>query len=174
MNEKRRKLMKLAVTAMLAAVALAMSFFERLLTAGLPLPPGVKPGFGNIAVMFACAAVGLPAALLIAAVKAGFTLLTFGAAAGFLSLCGGLLSVLAMSGLLRLKGERLTYTGISAVSAVAHNLGQLLGASLLVGSAMYLSYLPVLLVSGVICGCVTGVLLNVIMPVLMNNSFLRQ
>lgn len=167
MNEKHRKLMKLAVTAMLAAVALAMSFFERLLTAGLPLPPGVKPGLGNIAVMFACAALGLPSALLIIFIKAGFTLLTFGAAAGFLSLCGGLLSVLTLFALLRLKRGKLTYTGVSSVSAVMHNMGQLIGSSLMVGSALYLSWLPVLLVSGVIFGVVTGVILNAVMPALM-------
>lgn len=173
MNEKQHKLTKLTATALLAAVALAMSFLERLLTAGLPLPPGVKPGFGNIAVMFACAALGLPAAVFIILIKAGFTLLIFGAAAGFLSLCGGLLSVLVMFGLLRLQRKKMTFTGVSAVSAVAHNLGQLLGASLLAGSALYLSYLPVLLVSGVICGCVTGIILNAVMPALMNTRLFR-
>ena len=173
MNEKHRKLTKLAVTAMLAAAALAMSFLERLLTAGLPLPPGVKPGFGNIAVMFACAALGLPAAVFITLIKAGFTLITFGAAAGFLSLCGGLLSTLTMFGLLRLKRRKLTYTGISAVSAVTHNMGQLIGASLLAGSALYLSWLPALLISGVIFGVVTGVTLNAVMPALLNTKLFR-
>ena len=171
MKENHRKLTRLAVTAMLAAVALAMSFFERTLTAGLPLPPGVKPGLGNIAVMFACAAVGLPAALLIVAVKAGFTLLAFGAAAGFLSLCGGLFSTLVLFCLLKIKPGKMTYTGVSAVSAVAHNAGQLIGASLMAGSALYLSWLPVLLVSGVVCGAVTGVILNVLMPALLSRHF---
>lgn len=171
MNEKHRKLTKLAVTAMLAAAALAVSFFEHTLTAGLPLPPGVKPGFSNIAVLFACAALGLPAALFLAVIKAGFSLLLSGATAGFLSLCGGLLSVLTMFGLLRLPGKKLSYTGLSAVSAVVHNLGQLMGASLLAGSALYLSWLPVLLVSGVVCGAVTGVILNVLMPALLSRHF---
>ena len=164
---------RLTVTAMLAAAALAMSFFERLLTAGLPLPPGVKPGFSNIAVLFACAAVGLPCALFIVVIKAGFAFLTAGATAGFLSLCGGLLSVLTMFALLKLKRERLTYAGISVCSAVAHNIGQLGAASLLAGSALYLSWLPVLLVSGAVFGAVTGVILNVVMPALTNVRFLR-
>lgn len=173
MNDKRRKLMRLTVSALLAAAALAMSFFERLLTAGLPLPPGVKPGFSNIAVLFACAAVGLPCALFIVIIKAGFAFLTAGATAGFLSLCGGLLSVLVMFALLKLKREKLTYAGISVCSAVAHNLGQLGAASLLAGSALYLSWLPVLLVSGVVFGTVTGVILNVVMPALMNTKLFR-
>ena len=173
MTEKHRRLTKLTVTAMLAAAALAMSFFENTLTAGLPLPPGVKPGFSNIAVLFACASLGLPGALFLALIKAGFALLVSGAAAGFLSLCGGLLSTLVMFGLLRLKRGKLTYTGISAVSAVVHNIGQLIGASLMVGSALYLSWLPVLLVSGAVFGCVTGVILNVIMPALLHMGFIN-
>ena len=173
MNDKRRKLTSLTVSALLAAAALAMSFFERLLTAGLPLPPGVKPGFSNIAVLFACAAVGLPCALFIIIIKAGFAFLTAGATAGFLSLCGGLLSVLIMFALLKLKRGKLTYAGISVCSAVAHNIGQLCAASLLAGSALYLSWLPVLLVSGVVFGAVTGVILNVIMPALMNTKLFR-
>ena len=173
MNEKHRKLTKLAVTALLAAAALAMSFFESALTAGLPLPPGVKPGFSNIAVLFACAALELTGALFLALIKAGFALLVSGAAAGFLSLCGGVFSVLAMFLLLRLPKKRLSYMGISAVSAVVHNLGQLIGASLLTGSALYLSWLPVLLISGVVFGAVTGVVLNVVMPALTNARFLQ-
>ena len=78
MNEKRNKLTALTVSAILAAAALAASFFERTLTAGLPLPPGVKPGLSNVAVTFACAALGLPYALAVTAIKAGFTLLTAG------------------------------------------------------------------------------------------------
>ena len=173
MNDKHRRLTKLAVTAMLAAAALAMSFFENTLTAGLPLPPGVKPGFSNVAVLFACAALGLPHALALALVKAGFAFLTAGAAAGFLSLCGGVLSVLTMFLLLRLKKKKMTYTGVSAVSAVVHNMGQLIGASLLVGSALYLSWLPVLLVSGTVFGVVTGVILNTVMPALMKLKLVR-
>ena len=163
----------MTVSALLAAAALALSFFERLLTAGLPLPPGVKPGLSNIAVMFACAAVGLPAALMITAAKAGFAFLYSGAAAGLLSLCGGALSATTMFFLLRLPRERMTYTGISAVSAAAHNLGQLLAASLLAGGAVYLSYLPVLLAGGVVCGCVTGVILNAVMPSLLSLRIFR-
>lgn len=173
MNDKRRRLTTMTVSALLAAAALAMSFFERLLTAGLPLPPGVKPGFSNIAVLFACAAVGLPCALFIVLIKAGFAFLTAGATAGFLSLCGGLLSALVMFALLKTGRKKLTCAGVSVCSAVAHNIGQLSAASLLAGSALYLSWLPVLLVSGVAFGAVTGVILNAVMPALMNTKLFR-
>ena len=173
MNDQRRRLRTLTVSALLAAAALAMSFFERLLTAGLPLPPGVKPGFSNIAVLFACAAVGLPCALFIVLVKAGFAFLTAGGVAALLSLCGGLLSTLTMFALTKIRRGGLSYAGISVCCAVAHNIGQLGAASLLAGSALYLSWLPVLLVSGVIFGAVTGVILNAVMPALVDTKLVQ-
>lgn len=173
MNERRKRLTALTGSAILAAAALAASFFERTLTAGLPLPPGVKPGLSNMAVMFACAVMGLPSALAVTAIKAGFTLMIAGPTAGLLSLCGGLLSTLTMYFLLKIKRNRLSYAGISAVSAVVHNLGQLAAASLLVGSALYLNWLPVLLLSGVGFGLLTGVILNAVMPALVKLKWFR-
>ena len=173
MNEKRQKLTALTVSAILAAAALAASFFERTLTAGLPLPPGVKPGLSNVAVTFACAVLGLPYALAVTLIKAGFTLLTAGPAAALLSLCGGLLSVLTTFFLLRLRSDKWSYTGVSAVSGVMHNVGQLAAASALVGSAMYLNWLPVLLFSGLGFGLLTGVILNAVMPALMKLKWFR-
>lgn len=162
MNHK--KLTKLTFTAMLAAAALAVSFLERSLTAFLPLPPGIKPGLSNIVVMFSCTAVGLPAALSIAVIKSGFVFIVSGASAGFISLTGGILSTLTMFLLSRIKTKKLGFTGISVISAVMHNAGQLIASSLIVGSALYLSYAPVLLFSGTLFGFITGVILNAVMP----------
>ena len=156
-----------ALTGMLAAATLALSFIERALCAALPLPPGVRPGLSNIAVMFACVTLGLPFALGIILIKAGFVFLVSGAYAGFISVSGGVLSVLGFWALTRIKTDKLTYTGVSAVSAVLHNAGQLAAASLTVGSALYLWMAPVLLVSGVAFGLVTGLALNAVLPSLL-------
>ncbi len=158
---------KTAVTGLLAAVTLALSFIERVLCAALPLPPGVRPGLSNVAVMFACALLGLPFALGIITVKAGFVLLLSGAYAGLLSLSGGVMSVLCAYTLLRLGKNRFSYTGVSVASAVTHNMGQLAAATLTAGSALYLWTAPVLLLSGVVFGCVTGVTLNAVLPSLI-------
>ena len=71
--------------------------------------------------------------------------------------------------------------GNELASDAAHTIGlvldahqsrlQLVDEVLLAGSALYLSWLPVLLVSGVAFGAVTGVILNVVMPALMNTRF---
>ncbi len=52
---------------------------------------------------------------------------------------------------------------LSVIGALAHNLGQLL-ASVAYTSTVMFYYLPVLVVSGVIMGIVTGVMLRVVMP----------
>ena len=158
---------RIAVTGLLAALTLALSFVERTICAALPLPPGVRPGLSNVAVMFSCIALGLPFALGIIVVKAGFVMLVSGVSAGVISVCGGVLSVLSVALLVRLAKKRLSYIGISVVSAVLHNAGQLIAASFLVGSALYLWMAPVLLISGVAFGAVTGILLNAVLPALL-------
>lgn len=166
-NQTRRTAAeKTAFAGILSAQALAVSFIEKLITAALPLPPGIKPGLSNIVTMFAVSALGLPYGLAVVALKAAFAFLISGAVAAFLSLLGGLLSVFAMFFLLKKRGRTLSYTGISVICAVLHNMGQLTGASIIVDNPLYVSYAPLLLLSGVVFGIVTGVILKVMMPVL--------
>ena len=106
-NETISPAKKAALVGMLAAATLALSFIERALCASLPLPPGVRPGLSNIAVMFAAVALGLPFAMGIIVIKAGFVLLISGAYAGIISLSGGVLSVLGIWTLSRLRGKKL-------------------------------------------------------------------
>ncbi|MCH5197983.1 MAG: Gx transporter family protein [Oscillospiraceae bacterium] len=155
---------KTALTGILAALTLALSFIERILCAFLPLPPGVRPGLSNVAVMFSCSVLGLPFALGIIIIKAGFVFLVSGAYAGMISLSGGFLSVLSIWLLLKLFSKKMSFLGISVASAVMHNFGQLIAASLIVGSALYMYLLPVLLISAIVFGSVTGILLNAVLP----------
>ena len=176
-STRHDKLSKIAFLGITAAAALAVSFTEHALTAALPLPPGIKPGLSNVIVMFVCFTMGLPSAMIIAAIKSGFVLLMSGAASGFISLCGGLLSAAAMRLTQKLCRGRLSYTGISVISSVCHNAGQLIASSLTAGSALYLSYAPVLLLSGILFGAVTGMILNSVMPALLklsNNTFYHK
>lgn len=162
-----RKVFRITITALLAAAALALSYTEKLLLAAFPLPMGIKPGFSNIIVMFTCSTAGLLPALGIAVVKSCFATFMSGTASGFISLCGGLVSVLMMFAAIRLSKGKLSYTGISVISSVAHNMGQLTAASLIAGSNLFIGYTPVLLISGVIFGVITGIVLNLTMPHLM-------
>lgn len=167
MKKNKSKITKtVALTGMFGAVALALSFFEKFMLAALPLPPGVKPGLSNIAVLFTLSSFGLPYAMSIVCIKSFFSLLVSGPTAALLSICGGVCSCLAMYLLLRVRKDGLSYTGISVVSAVLHNIGQLAAASAVTGTDLFRAYLPVLLISGILFGTVTGVLLNATLPAL--------
>ncbi len=163
-KSKTKAVHRIAVTGILAALALALSFAERMLMAAFPLPMGIKPGISNIIVMFACTSAGLAPALGICLAKAGFAALLSGGASGLISLSGGLLSVLTMYLTSRLFGKKLSYTGISVLSAVMHNMGQLLAACVLTGSLAIQGLLPALLISGAVFGFATGTIMNIIMP----------
>ena len=74
-----------ALTGLLAALALALSFLEGLLPPLPFLPPGAKLGLSNIVTMYAAGTLGLPCAIFLALLKGGFALLTRGAVAGCMS-----------------------------------------------------------------------------------------
>lgn len=158
-----RKTRLLTQTALLFALAVVLSLVEGLLPA-LPVP-GVRLGLSNIPVMYALFFLGKGPAVSIAGLKGAFAALTRGAAAGLLSVSGGLCSVGAMALLLWLAKGRASCFLLSICGAVCHNLGQLAAVSLLY-DAFFWGYLPILLAAGIAAGSVTAVLLRVLRPAL--------
>ncbi|MCI8815269.1 MAG: Gx transporter family protein [Angelakisella sp.] len=148
---------------MLFAMAMALSFAESLLPVLPMLPPGFKLGLSNIVTMYTLFMLGTKRGFAIAVMKSLFVLLTRAPVAAFMSLCGGLLSVVCMALCARVRWLRGDYMLLSVIGALAHNLGQLL-ASVAYTSTVMLYYLPVLVVSGIVMGIVTGTVLRVAMP----------
>lgn len=164
-NERiNKKTVRLTLTAILAALALALSFFESLLPTFAFLPPGAKLGLSNIVVMFAMSALGLPYAFGIMLLKCCFAGLTRGASAFFISFSGGVLSVITLFLFMRLLKGRFGILGVSVSSAVMHNMGQLVAASLIAGSGLLLGYAPAMLIAGIGAGIITGTAYGVILP----------
>lgn len=147
------------------ALMSALSFLEGLLTPWLGLPPGVKIGLANIVVMYALLCLGKGSALTLTVLKSMFVFFTRGATAGALSLGGGILAFLAMA-LLYGPKRKVSLFILSAMSAIAHNLGQLLILRLLMRSVYALYYLPILLVSGLVMGSLTVCCLRAMLPAL--------
>ena len=106
--------------------------------------------------------------------KALFVFLVSGWTAGFLSLCGGLLSLLVMWVLYYKLPFQPTWFILSVCGALAHNIGQLLGASVVLSSAMSLYYAPVMLVLGLVMGALTSITLRAILPALGKMGFSTQ
>ena len=152
-----------ALMGMLFAMAMALSFAESMLPVLPMLPPGFKLGLSNIITMYALFMLGTRKGFTIAVMKSFFVLLTRAPMAAFMSLCGGLLSVVCMALCARVRWLRGDYMLLSVIGALAHNFGQLL-ASVAYTSTVMFYYLPVLVVSGVIMGVITGVVLRVVVP----------
>ena len=168
MSTSRRKGSKahhVALSGLLFALAMALSFIEGSLV--IPgLLPGMKLGLANIVVMYALFFMGARQALILDVLKALFVFLVSGATAGFLSLCGGLLSLLVMWLLYYHCPVRPTWFILSVCGALAHNIGQLLGASVILSTAISLYYAPVMLVLGLVMGMLTSVTLRALLPAL--------
>ena len=166
MNPKRgSKTHEIALSGLLFALAMALSFLEGTLV--IPgLMPGMKLGLANIVVMYALFFMGGKQALVLDLLKALFVFLVSGWTAGFLSLCGGLFSLLVMWVLYYHFPVPPTWFILSVCGALAHNIGQLLGASVILSSAMSLYYAPVMLVFGLIMGSLTSITLRALLPAL--------
>ncbi len=156
----------LVLTALLFAVALVLSVVENSLpSVSLLIPvPGVKLGLSNIAVMYALFFLKKKPAFAIAVLKGLFVAMTRGPIAGLLSLSGGVLSVLVMSLLIFAFKERISYLALSIFGSITHNVGQFMVVSLIYTNMYLWVYLPVLLISGVIAGIATSILLRFILP----------
>ena len=132
--------------AVLAALALALSYLESFFPPLLPLP-GVKLGLANIVTVYALYALGASSALAILVVRCLLGSLFAGNASALLfSLLGGLAAMLVMIALHAL--PRLSVYGVSVGGAAAHNCGQV--------AAAMLAYLPFLLLVSVFTGALTG------------------
>lgn len=146
----------ITLSALLIALALALSYFERFIPLNLVVPvPGVKLGLANLVTLFAlyrmrpgqAAAILSLRCVLGALFGGGITALAF-------SLTGGLLALGAM--LLGRRAPFLSIYGVSVLGAAGHAVGQILAAMAVLGSGYVLAYLPFLLLTGLVCGLLTA------------------
>lgn len=172
----KTKTQKITLLGILGAQALALSFIENLLPAMPFLPPGVKLGLSNIVTMFTAGTMGFLPALAVTLIKSLFVLLTRGVTAFFMSFGGGFLSTVAMCLMIKLVKDKTGFIGVAVVSAVCHNIGQLAVSIIVTKTTAFVYYAPVLLLSGVVMGVITGIILKAVMPLLMKQSkfFIRQ
>ena len=148
-----KKTKRLVLLAMLTAVAMILSYVESLLpSVGIP---GVKMGLANIAVIFALFRFGWKEAAALSLVRVVLVSLLFGSVGAMLySLAAAVLSLAVMALLRRI--DRFSTVGISVAGGVAHNAGQILMSMLILQTKQLLGYLPVLAVSGIAGGVLTG------------------
>ena len=146
----------LTTMALMTALALALSWVERLIPLELVIPlPGVKLGLANTVTLFALYRLNLPAAAMILFARCLLTAAFSGNMTGLaFSLAGGLLSMGVMA--LARRSRHLSVYGVSVLGAAGHNCGQILMAMGIMHSTGVVGYLPYLLLIGSACGLATG------------------
>ena len=146
---------RLTRLALLTAIALTIFMAEAQLPV-LPIP-GVKLGLANIVTVYAMFALGPRDALLVLSSRVFLGAVFSGQMMTlFYSGAGGLLSWSMLALLRRPLGRERIWLA-SPVSALFHNLGQLLAAAGIARSWAVLAYLPYLVLAGCAAGLFTGV-----------------
>ena len=157
------KTKRICFMGLMFAAAVTLSYLEGMIT--VPgLPPGVKLGLSNIVTMYCVFFLGVKDGYTIAVLKALSVFLMRGPTGAFLSLLGGLLSVTVMLLLIKIPKKPLSYLVISVFGSICHNLGQLTGSSMMTGTGLTMYYFPILLISGLGMGVVTGLVLKTVLP----------
>lgn len=146
---------RLALCAVLAAVALTIFVAESQIPPVVPMP-GVKLGLANIVTLVAMVLLGRRDALAVLVVRlilgAAFT---GGFSAFMFSAVGGLFAYIVMAALVGVFPEKMLWV-VSVLAALAHNAGQILVAVFVTGTPGIAVYILILAASGVVTGAFTG------------------
>ena len=146
---------QLSLMALLTAIALAIHVAEAQIPAPVPIP-GVKLGLANIVTVYAMFSLGPGPALMILVARILLGSFFAGQIVSLLySLAGGLLCYVVMLLLRRMLTKKQIWAA-SVLGAIAHNIGQILVAVIVTGTPAIVSYLPILLLSGIAAGLFTG------------------
>lgn len=155
-KEQKRNLRAMAVLGVFLSCAVILGFVEYLIPFDFVIP-GIKLGLPNIMTLLVLRKKGIAYAMPFAAIRAIINNLLFGNAVALVyALAGGVLSVLAMwaIGKVKIFGT----CGQSVAGAIGHNIGQLISAAAILATpAMIGYYLPFLMVSAAISGFLIGI-----------------
>lgn len=153
-----------AYLGMFVALAFIFSYLEAIIPFSMGIP-GIKLGLANIIVLIVIYVFGTKEAFLTSMVRIILVAFTFSNTFTMIySLSGGFLSWIVM-GMLK-KTDKFSIVGVSVAGGVAHNIGQLIVAAILIQTTSLIYYFPILIIGGVITGIIIGILSNRVMLVL--------
>ena len=145
---------KIAFLSISIALAMILAFVESQIPALVAIP-GVKIGLPNIVIVFILYKFGWKEAVITNLTRVLLVSILFGNVQSMiLGLSGAILSLLGMILLKRWFAP----TTVSVVGGILHNVGQVGAACIVMQTAGLVSYLPFLLVSGIIAGILIGII----------------
>ncbi|MEF2247500.1 Gx transporter family protein [Paenibacillus sp. IITD108] len=150
------QLRRLIIVSMFASLAVVLGVVEALIPFTVTIP-GAKLGLGNIVVLTCLVCFGGKDALLLIFIKTLLTAFILGSFSTFLfSVLGALGSFMIMYIMVRFGAKQFSLMMTSVMGGIVHNLGQLLAASIVLGTAKIFYYLPFLLLAGIATGIFVG------------------
>nr|WP_295776954.1 Gx transporter family protein [uncultured Intestinibacter sp.] len=118
--------------------------------------PGAKLGLTNIITLVSLLIFGFKETFIIVTVRVILSSIFAGPMSYLLfSIGGAYLSLIVMFLVNKIKG--FSVIGVSIAGAIAHNIGQLLVASILVENLLMITYLPFMLVTSLVTGLFVGI-----------------
>lgn len=143
---------KITRLAAFISVAVILGYVESLFP---PVAAGVKLGIANIVIITVLYVCGAKETWIVALLKVVLCMALFGSMTSFVySLSGAVLSLVAM--IVAKKSNLFSLACVSGIGGLCHNLAQFICAYIIIGKGV-LFYLPVLCVSGIFCGVLTGI-----------------
>ena len=151
---------KIAKLSMLLSVSVVLGLIESFIPLFSSIP-GIKLGLANIVIIFAIYKLSIKDAIyisilrviLMGILRTGLFSISF-----FFSLVGALFSIITMYLVKKIK--TLSIVGVSISGAIAHSIGQIIVACILLSNINMIYYLPILLISSLITGIIVGTISN--------------
>ncbi len=151
---------------MLVALAMVLGFVETLIPINLGIP-GMKLGLANIVVVIALFLFDIKTAVVVSILRIILIAMTFGnMSMMFYSIAGASLSLLSMIAISKIKSFSLI--SVSIVGGIMHNVGQIICAAFVVRTNGVFTYLPVLMIAGLVSGALIGIVAGLILVRLTN------
>ncbi|MEG0126915.1 MAG: Gx transporter family protein [Clostridia bacterium] len=148
----RKQTERIALCGMLLSLMLILGYVESQIPIAVGVP-GIKLGLSNGVLIFAVYMLSIPLAFLLMVLLSA---ILFGGVGTIpYALAGGVLSLLSMSLLSRIRG--VSPVVVSVVGGLMHNVGQVGMAMLILGTPMLWSYLAILMPVGMFTGAATGI-----------------
>ena len=139
------------------AVAVLLGYVESLFP---PIAAGVKLGLANTVIITVLYTRGIKDAWIVSILKVLLCMTLFGSVMSFIySFSGAVLSLLVMC--IAKRSKIFSLIAVSSLGGLCHNMAQFLCAYLIIGKGV-LFYVPVLCISGILCGALKGIAAQII------------
>lgn len=157
-----RNTKKIGSISLFLALALILSYLESFIPVLIPVP-GIKIGLPNLVIIMVLYLYDFKTGALINVMRVLIAGFMFGNAFSIIyGLSGAILSLVVMA--IMKKTKKFSIITVSAAGGIFHNIGQIIIAALVMGSYYIFTYLPVLLIGGLVTGLLIGVIARELLP----------